>query len=193
MKLDDAKEAWQSADDASETSLSDEALLSLVKEEAEAFDEKIRRRDRREIIAAAVVFLFFSVMLFDPSWMVRAGAIVVMAGSVWIVWTLRRTRSRESPSSERPVAEVIRTERAKVDRQIRLLETVLWWYIGPPALGLSLVVAGDVGLSWFTLVYGLGGVGFFGYVYYLNQRTVRNDFRPRRRKLTRLLRRLDDA
>lgn len=193
MKLDDAKEAWQNADDASETSLSDEALLALVKEEAEAFDEKIRRRDRREFIAAAVVFSFFSVMLFDPSWMVRAGATVVMASSVWIAWTLRRTRSRESPSSERPVAEVIRSERAKVDRQIRLLESILWWYIAPPALGLSLVVAGDVGLSWFALIYGLGGAGVFGCVYHLNQRAVREDLRPRRRKLTRRLRRLDDA
>lgn len=193
MRLDDAKDAWQDAEASSGDALSNEALLSLVKTEADAFDEKIRRRDRRERIAAAVVFLGFSVMLFDPSWWVRAGALVVMASSALIVWTLQRARSSESPASEQPVAEVIRAERRKVRRQIRLLESVLWWYIAPTALGLGLIVIGGSGLSWFALGYGIVVAGLCVGIYYFNQRTVRQDLRPRQRKLTQLLHQLEDS
>ena len=65
MTLDNWKDTWQTAEEETESDLSDEALLRLVKETSEQFDEKIRRRDRREGIAAALVFLFFSTMLLD--------------------------------------------------------------------------------------------------------------------------------
>ena len=193
MTLDDWKDTWQAADESAEPVLSDDELLRLVKENAEAFDEKIRRRDRREGIAAVLVFGFFSLMLLDPSWVVRAGALLVMGSSVFIFWTLRRVRTGHSaPDADRPVAEVIRAEREKVDEQIRLLETVLWWYIAPLAVGILLVVGGDAGLSWFTVGYGAFVVGLGGGVYYLNQREVRRHLRPRRTKLTRLLRQVEE-
>ena len=189
--LDDFKDAWQAADESAEPALADEDLLRLVQEQAEAFDEKIRRRDRREGIAAVLVFLFFSLMLLDPSWVVRAGALIVMGSSAYIYWTLRRARAGySSPNVDRPVAAAVRAEREKVDEQIRLLETVFWWYLAPLGVGLLLVVAGDAGLSWFTLGYGGFVVALGGGIYYLNQREVHNTLRPRRRQLTRLLRRV---
>lgn len=191
--LDDFKEVWQDADDVADPALSDEDLLRLVQEQAEAFDEKIRRRDRREGIAAALVFLFFSLMLPDPSWVVRAGALLVMGSSAFIYWTLRRARADQSPpDADRPVAEAIRGEREKVDEQIRLLETVFWWYIAPLAVGILLVVGGNAGLSWFTLGYGAFVVALGGGIYYLNQRELRTTLRPRRRELTRLLRKVQE-
>jgi hypothetical protein len=191
--LDDFKDAWRAADDA-EPALSDDELLRLVKARAEAFDEKVRRRDRREGIAAALVFLFFSLQLLDPSWIVRAGALIVMGSSVFVYWTLRRARTGHSlPDADRPVADAIRAERAKVDEQIRLLDNVLWWYLLPPGVGLLLVVVGDAGLSWFTLGYGLVVGALGGGIYYLNQRKVRTHLRPRREELTRLLRRVEEA
>lgn len=191
--LDDAKDAWQAdAPSGDQGAIPEEQLLRHVKAEAEAFDERIRRRDRREMIAAGLVFLFFATMLLDPSWLVRIGALVVMGSSGGIVWILRRARRGErAPAPDRPLAERIRAEREKVDTQIRLLETVLWWYIGPMAVGLGLVVLGDDGLSWFTLGYGAAVAVFCAVVYVLNQRTVRRSLRPRREKWTRLLRRLE--
>ena len=193
--LDDAKDAWQ-ADPSSgaQESIPEEKLLRRVKAEAEAFDEQIRRRDRREMIAAGLVFLFFATMLLDPSWLVRVGALVVMGSSGLIVWVLRRARRGDrGPASDRPLAETIRAEREKVDTQIHLLENVLWWYIAPMAVGLGLVVLGDDGLSWFALGYGTVVALFCAVVYVLNQRTVRRSLRPRREKWTRLLRRLEES
>jgi hypothetical protein len=192
MTLDDWKDTWQAADDTSDPARSDEELLRLVKEKSEAFDEKIRRRDRREGIAAALVFLFFATQLLDPSWIVRAGALLVMGSSAFIYWTLRRARSGYAPPApDQPVVETLRTEREKVDEQIRLLETVFWWYLLPLGIGVLLVVGGNAGLSWFTLGYGAFVVALGAGLYYLNQREVRQTLRPRREELTRLLRQVE--
>ena len=53
-----------------------------------------------------------------------------------------------------------------------------------------LVVAGDEGASWFTLGYAAFVVALSGAIYYLNQRAVRRDLRPRREKLAHLLRQI---
>lgn len=193
MTLDDWKDTWQAADESAESALSDEDLLRLVKEQSKAFDQKIRRRDRREGIAAALVALLFSTMLLDPSWLVRIGALIVIGSSAFVYWTLRRARTGYAPPSlDQPVAAAIRTEREKVDEQIRLLKTVLWWYLLPPGVGLLLVVVGDAGLSWFTLGYGVGVALLGGGIYYFNQRKVRAHLRPRRKELTRLLRQVEE-
>lgn len=194
MNLDDAKALWSSdnestRDDMSTHSLSDTDLLRLVKEQAHAFDKKIWRRDLLESIAAVFVFLFFGwIAWHDPSWLVRSGALIVMGGSALIFWRLRRARTRHAaPSADQPVAAMLRTERTKIDAQIHLLESVLWWYIAPLAIGLLLVTVGDSGWTTFTFVYGaiilLGGAG----IYAMNQRAVRRSLRPRREELTRLL------
>jgi hypothetical protein len=63
MNLDDAKELWTSEQDSntpsmSARSLSDDELLRLVKEKAEAFNRRLWRRDLLESIAAVATFLY---------------------------------------------------------------------------------------------------------------------------------------
>lgn len=194
MALEKAKQTWQNADESDAPSVSDETLLRLVKKRADAFDRQLRRRNRIEGIAGAVVFLFFSTMLVDPSWVVRIGAIIVLASTVLISWTLRRARTRPTVSSSaRPVADAIRRQRERVDRQIRLLDGVLWWYIAPLATGILMVVVGDEGLSAFTLAYSGVVCAVAAVVYALNKRTVRTRLRPRRNELTRRLEEIEDA
>jgi protein-S-isoprenylcysteine O-methyltransferase Ste14 len=192
MTLDDWKDTWQ-APNTAESTLSNEKLLRLVKDRSEAFDRKIRRRDRREGIAAALVFLFFSLQLADPSWVVRIGALIVMGSSVFIYWVLRRARTSDPPvATDRPVTEALRAERKKVEEQIQLLEGVLWWYIAPLMAGLLMVVGGAAGLSWFTLGYGTFVLAIGAGVYYLNRREAEANLRPRRDELTRLLRQVEE-
>jgi hypothetical protein len=199
MNLDDAKALWSSdnepTDDTMSThTLSDSDILRLVKEQSEAFDKKIWRRDLLESIAAVAVFLFFGWLAWhDPSQLVRAGSLIIMGGSTLIFWRLRRVRTRFADvSAGQPVKQMLQQERAKVDAQIRLLESVLWWYIAPLLVGLLLVTVGDSGWSTFTFVYGavvlLGATG----IYVLNQRAVRRSLRPRRKELTRLLKQVDE-
>lgn len=193
MSLDDARSWWNADDDAAHGAVPDEELLALVKRESEAFDETIRRRDRRESIAAVAVFAFFAFLLVDPSWLVRAGAVVAMAGAVLVYWTLRRTRKRhERRVRARSLARSIRAEREKVDAQIGLLERVLWWYIAPFVVAAVLIIVGSNGASWVTLVMVAIVVAVAAWIYRLNRNAVRCTLRPRRERLTRLLRQIEE-
>jgi membrane protein implicated in regulation of membrane protease activity len=199
MNLDDAKELWSSENDPdtpsmSASTLSDSDILRLVKEKAESLDQRIRRRDLLESIAAVAIVLFFGwIALQASSWWIRSGAGMVMAGSVFIFWRLRRARTRyDDPSPDRPVAEVIRTQRAKVEEQMRLLDNVLWWYLAPLTVGVLLIIFGNDGWSWATLLQTAVVLAFSAVIYELNQRGLRRTFEPRHEELTRLLEQVEE-
>jgi hypothetical protein len=105
----------------------------------------------------------------------------------------RLAAARRVEASERvdlSLAELLETERTKVEGQIRLLESVVSWYIVPPAVGAMLIVIGLDGLSWFTAGYALFTLAIAVLVYWLNRLAVRHDLRPRRAQLERLIQEL---
>ena len=204
MNLDDAKALWSSDPDSpnpdssnhestdsdmSAETLSDSEILRLVQTQSDAFDREIRRRDWIESIAAAAAALFFGALAWlESSLLVTAGGLLIVAGCVFIFWHLRRTRTQfAAPESAEPVKQRLLRERDKLDAQIRLLKSVLWWYILPLLIGLLLVTVGDNGWSTFTFVYGSGAIALNVGIYIMNQRAVRNDLRPRRERLSELL------
>ncbi|NBB84610.1 MAG: hypothetical protein GVY12_00075 [Bacteroidetes bacterium] len=175
--------------------LSDSEILRLVQTQSDAFDREIRQRDWTESIAAVVVALFFGILgWLESSLLVTAGTLLIVAGCVFIFWHLRCTRKRfAAPKSAEPVKQRLLRERDKVDAQIHLLTSVLWWYIIPLLTGLLLVTVGDNGWSTFTFVYGSAAiVGAIG-IYIMNQRAVRNDLRPRRERLRELLEQVKES
>lgn len=200
MNLDDAKTLWSSdnepmRDDRSAQTLSNADIVRLVKKQSDAFDQKIRRRDLLESVAAVAVLLFFGWLAWhDPSRLVQAGSLIIMGGSALIFWRLRRARTRFADApADRPVKQMLRHERAKVDAQIHLLESVLWWYIAPLAVGVLLVTIGDNGWSGFTIGYAVVVVLGSAIIYALNQRAVRRSLQPRREELTHLLDQIDEG
>lgn len=191
MTLDEYRDAWRS-----ETSDADapdeERLLERVREESEAFDRKIRRRDLLETLAAVVVAAAFGYEAATVETLVaRLGALIIVGSSAFIVWWLRRARKAgPARSMDLPVADRLQAERERVEIQIRLLESVLWWYAGPLAVGATLFVLGleaGTAATLLTLCVIAAGCGF---VWWLNRRAVRRRLRPRHEELTRLLKEL---
>lgn len=193
MSLNDAKSNWQAQDDPFDGEMPDAGILDRVRERSAELDRTIRKRDRWETVAAVIVFLFFSLMLTDPSWVTRAGALLVMAGTILIAWMLRRARrTGDDVLAGASLAEALRVERGKLDSQIRLLKSVLWWYIAPLGVGIVLVVAGVRGFSWFTVGYVGIFAAFVVFVYRLNQNAVRKELLPRWEELIRQLRQIEE-
>jgi hypothetical protein len=168
--------------------MAESEMLRFVKRESSAFDRTIARRDRREVIAGIVVAVLFFPLLVDGPWLSRVGVLVVLAAVLLIHRRLAAARRVEA--SERvdlSLAELLETERTKVNGQIRLLESVVSWYIIPPAVGAMLVVIGLDGLSWFTAGYTVFTLAVSVIVYRMNRLAVRHDLRPRRAELERLI------
>lgn len=193
MTLDDYRDDWQEQESADDVG-SMEEVLSEVKRRSREYDRKIFWRDVREVVAAVLVagFFGFQAVTAEPV-LARIGALIVVAGAVLIVWKLRRARANgQEELAGQPVSERLRAEIDKVESQIELLESVLWWYLGPAGIGIVLMVAAEGIEGWFEAVYLVAVLAFFGFVWWLNQRAVERSQRPRRRRLIRLLRQLEE-
>jgi Flp pilus assembly protein TadB len=193
MTLEDYRDAWSRDEAAAGDGPDAERLLDRVRERSEAFESRVRRRDRRETLAACAVALLFGWELFTAaSRLEGAGALVIVVSAVFVVWWLRRARrAGRADRADRPVAEQLHTHLARVEEQIRLQETVLWWYLAPPGAGVVLYVLGlDAGTRATALV-GAALVVVYGGIWRMNQRIVRRDLEPRRRELERTLERLE--
>jgi len=194
MTPHDARKLWASGGrESGGPRMSDTELLELVMKRSLKFQRRIRRRDRLEAIGGGVGLLLLSPVLVRGPWLAR-GAVLLIALAVAVV-VLRLARARRLPAARpnAPVAEALRAESTRVAAQIRLLETVLWWYVLPLTVSPVLLTLSLSGFSRYTLGYALfaaaAGVG----IYWLNQATVARQLRPRKEELDRLLARLENG
>jgi hypothetical protein len=126
-------------------------------------------------------------------WLTRIGAALVMGGCVLTIWQMRRARTAHPPVPyDRPLAEVLEVERARLTTQIRLLRTIPWWYAVPLSVGVVLVYAGAAGPGWGTLIYAATVAAIAAAIIALNRRAVREELLPARDALDRLREQLRD-
>ena len=183
------KQLWRQQELAPPIQVSDTELINRMKTKMKKFDRDISQRDWRELIACVIVFaafLCFSLRVRSP--LSLAGCVVIMMSGVFIGWRLVATRRAHPPVSEAAsTSDFLRAEIAKVDRQMRLLQSVLWWYLLPLFIGLELFELGfntRPGEQLLMLVFNLS---IFGFIYWANRRGVRKYFHPLKQELENML------
>lgn len=194
MTLDDYRDSWQAQTGPALPGPAGEDLLEWIRERSAQFDRRIWRRDLGEGVAAAAMVLLFGYALVTlDTWLSRLGAAVVMVASVFVVlWMRRARRAGRAIGPEASVADRLRAQRERVSTQVRLLQTVAWWYLAPLGVGVALFVfglgvpVGSTGLVVAALV------ALYALIWRLNQRAVRTGLAPRRDRLDRMLAQIDD-
>ena len=155
--LDDLQTLWHTADVAPPAPAPD------LREQAADLDRTLRRRDFREIGAAAAVSLFFGVVallaprLLGPS----LGMIAAAAWVTAVIVGVRMAVPRASPWA--PLREAVAAEHRWLASQVTLLRWAWLWYVLPLAVAAVafylavgggslvypvLVAAGSVALGW---------------------------------------------
>jgi len=174
--------------------LDDGDILAMVQSESRRLDRRIRRRDARELVAAAIGGLLVAPGVFRGPLLSRVGAAVVICGLVVIAVRLTRARNVTSAASDVSLSVVatLEAELRRVDAQITLLESVLWWYVAPVLAGAFMIVAGSSGASRITLAYGVAVMLLAWGIVALNARAARRTLYPRRAELRALLAQFDD-
>ena len=198
MTIDDAKTLWHLQESQTEWTVPEQQILETVRRRTSDRDRILRRRDRRETWAAALVACFFGlagvVLLIAGLYLSSLGASIVVVASAWIAWKLNSTRKRYATSPPaQPLLDAIAHELDKVEAQIDLLRTVFWWYILPLAGGALTMLLGLPGMEDRALIYTLVAAVLSAAVYGLNQYAVRTELVPRRDDLNALLLQAADA
>jgi len=170
-------------------------ILALVQAESRRLDRRVRRRDARELVVAAVGGLFIAPGLFRGALLSRVGAAVMIGGLLLIAIRLTRARKIGGAASDLSLSVVAATEAElrRVNAQVALLESVLWWYVAPVLTGAVLMVAGSLGASRLTFAYAAGVVLLAWALVALNARAASRVLYPRRAELLALLAQFDDT
>ncbi len=190
MELLDLKTAWQQRSMDPIPDRPNRETMRTVAARLEDIHRTLRRRDRREIGAAVAGIVIFGAWFWTvPGVVSRVGAAVVVAGSVLIIAKIvRAARSgQREPQPHLEMREFCASERGRIGAQIRLLQSVLWWYLLPDLLGANLFVFGFTGLT----AMGFGFLAFTVLItvilYRLNVRAVRERLVPVKDELDALL------
>lgn len=118
--------------------------LAEIHQRARTMRRKVRRRNLTEYAAGVLVILGFAPVLLHPrSWMMQAGAALIIVATVMVLRHLHRMASaRAVPEDGAPIVDFHREE---LIRQRDVLRTVGRWYLAPFIPGLALITAG----RWF--------------------------------------------
>lgn len=200
MNPDDFKQAWRTQSSQARLTIDPDLLLNEVRRNQRRFAAIIFCRDVREVGVALLmvpVWIYLGIRWSSPwTWYLTVPALLWIAGYM----LADRVRHRRPPEPGESLREGVERSLAEVDQQIRLLRSVLWWYLLPIALPITaffVQVTFKDGLEgWWTVLELLGPVAcvviVFGWIYWLNQYAVRSDLVPRRRELEALLASLED-
>lgn len=181
MNASDLEHIWKQQ---GPVALSQENLARItasVSESDRRFRRKIWWRDLREIGAALVVAGFCAVV--GQTWLrwISVACALFVAGV--IIWS--RLVLKPAPEDSSVVARLHQMIR-ETEMQIKLLRSILWWYLLPCFVGaIALVLDRSPRRFDFSKLVNFGSVMVaFGLVlYWLNRRAARKILEPRRARL----------
>lgn len=133
---DPVKAAWQSS--VPEANL---PPIETIRGWADTFYRKIRRRNRIEYAACAFVvpvFAGYAVFLHNP--IARIGAVLVVLGTLFVAWQLRRLAAAVPPPEAAGASTILAYQRDQLVRQRDALAKVFQWYLLPLLPGLTLMM-----------------------------------------------------
>jgi hypothetical protein len=201
MNENELKQLWQKqpvpAPTATPAAAPGRDTIDLMKQKMRKLNRTLFWRDARELIVCAVIIVWFGADLFSGifnrslahffgpqfrhanSTLAQIGDVVLVLSAVLIGAKLllarRTSRAFLQPSS---VREFLGGELEKVNRQIRLLRTVLWWYLLPVFCGVALIFIGADRDVFSDVVVLTSIAASFGVIYWVNLHAVRKTLLP---------------
>lgn len=201
MDPEEMKQAWQVQATPGGLRVDAGILREELRQSRRRFAATIFWRDVREVGVCLVLIPVWIYLGLDRScdwtWYLMVPALLWIAG--YLLADRMRSRRRPLDPGE-PLRRHVEITMEQLDRQIRLLRTVFWWYLLPIILAMAAYLGHDAWQGrtggWWMMaaaseVSGMGVAVMIG-VYWLNQYVVRTDLEPRRHELESMLASLED-
>ncbi|HEY4414272.1 MAG TPA: serine hydrolase domain-containing protein [Verrucomicrobiae bacterium] len=189
MNDDALKQLWQSQKFNAPSALTDAEQIARARRGVKQLEHTIFWRDIREVAVGLVGMLWFGSELFHShSVMSLLGCWILILSFIFISATLLFNQ-RRVPAADpaAPMEDFIRCDLRKAEVQIRLLRSVLWWYLLPIMVGVNLFFAGS-GLDLFSdLSYLFLTVGLSVFLWWVNLWAVKQTLLPLKVELESLL------
>lgn len=120
-----------------------EISLGEIHQKARKFEKRIFWRNLREYVAGAIVIATFGyVMLVSPPALIRTGCGLVIAGALFMMYTLHAKGSVRNAPAELAFRTCVDFHRQELRRQRDLLRSVWSWYLLPFVPGMAVFLIG---------------------------------------------------
>lgn len=177
---DTIRRAWQGSGNDGEP-----PALDKVRKDADRFYRVVRRRNRLEYLACALIVPIFgwgALVGSDPVY--RAGCLLVVLGTLLVAWQLHRKAAAVAPPEAAAAQPILAHQRAQLARQRDALAGIWLWYLGPLAPGLLVLLfrkplaQGPAALlslgfgAWLSIAVGFGMFAFLGWVNHRESRRL---------------------
>src|SRR5204863_9683223 len=151
--------------------LSEAQLISAMQSKTTHLRRDLLARDTRELLACAVSIIIFGWFFFNERALIsRLGYLMVIGSMIFVAWKLVYARRSTPPAPPgATIVESLRAELNLVRAQSALLESVLWWYLLPPTIGVLIATWGLPTNLHAKIPFTVLMIGLDALVYWLNQ------------------------
>ncbi len=151
--------------------------LDEIRESARYMERRIARRNLREYAAAAFVVASFGLAVWVvPSGVVRIGAALIIAATIFVVREIHLRGTATALPADLGSKSALVFHRAQLERQRDLLRSVWAWALLPFVPGMLLMLTGTVLAHpewiWRVVVYAIMFTGLLIGLHVLNRRAA---------------------
>jgi hypothetical protein len=191
MIEDELVKIWQSSPNHEVVKFEKSRLMLDVQSGIDRFNKLIKSRDMRELAGGIVAVPFLAFVGYQsPYLLTKIGAILGILSGVYVILRLRKAAKHGRVSFNNTYLQYLYNHKLYVQDQLNLLETVLYWYILPFYVSVSLMVVGtflgNEKLQPFIVREVIINAAAIG-IYYLNQAAVKRTLKPRLAKIDELI------
>ena len=188
MDENELKLLWSLSSTTQSVTIDEGQLLQSISKQVAMMERKVRKRDFREISVAVVMMFFFSgVLLRIPAVIGKVGATIIVLNCMVVIYKLLRARVKITTDNTQNALTYLDSSLKGIQKQIKLLNTVLWWYILPFGIGVLCVYCSSGHSPQNKVIYSLAVVMICSFTYYLNRRAVTRNLRPLEEQLKKLI------
>lgn len=194
MTYDDIENLWRDGNNRQrQIQISEDILMVEIKNGQEEFNKKVFWRDARELIATGIVIIWFIFIGIKTN---TVWPFLLVAGGVWIgsYIVYKRLKAKKSVPVNNTLVRTVEESIKDVQKQIKMLDTVLYWYLLPLVPGfmlqnISFWSTTDLAKT-FNIVIGVALLVFYVAVfvsaYYLNKHYAKKKLQVREKELQEL-------
>lgn len=213
------KDIWKKGYQEEDFKIDLSRLKTDLKGKMDTLKRSIRRRDITEIGASIFGILSFSYLAYEiPFPATKIACILTVLWFVYVIFKLKKNKKQKQPIDlSLTFRDQITNEKANMLQEVKLLNTVLYWYVIPPVIFNVIFIWGfgnPTDFDWtpwiieklvdnnkldllpisllMKLLYVFGIIGFNVFVIWLNKRAVKKTLMPLIENIDTVISQLED-
>jgi hypothetical protein len=130
------RDIWKNSSEAERIKFDLSQLLVDLNKKMNQIEKDIKKRDRREIIASIIGIIMATYLAYVvPFPISKVACLLSITWFGYVIYKLRSTKNSAIPEDlTLPFRRQLEDQKANMQQQAQLLDTVLYWYVLPPYL-----------------------------------------------------------